>query len=191
MTIVTVRMTKYFQAWLKSEYIKLHGQHNETITYFKWLKAVRELGQLPEYYARYQASTKTKPAKANANRATHQGTCQCCLRLQALPLGKLSKHGYCVAFRGQGGFFSGTCRGSGELPFELSCEAMKGFVAEVTQELTVLDQNAKAVLENGCRFSTQGWYWEENKSGQYDLSRWIYIQFIDGIKGNTGKPFPS
>ena len=48
-------------------------------------------------------------------KATHQGTCQVCGRLQKLPHG-LSVHGYTTQF----GFFSGTCRGTYGKPFEKS-----------------------------------------------------------------------
>jgi hypothetical protein len=48
------------------------------------------------------------------NKATHQGECQVCGRMQKLPNGRLSKHGYTTRC----GFFEGTCFGSGELPFE-------------------------------------------------------------------------
>lgn len=58
-------------------------------------------------------------------RATHSGTCQACGRLQKLPKGHLSLHGYNVAH----GFFSGICRGARELPFEQSCDLVKTFIA--------------------------------------------------------------
>lgn len=47
-------------------------------------------------------------------KATHRGTCQVCSRVQKLPNGVLAKHGYQVL----GGFFEGTCFGSGHLPLE-------------------------------------------------------------------------
>lgn len=47
-------------------------------------------------------------------KATHQGHCQWCGRLQMLPSGKLSKHGYDVRW----GYFNGTCQGAESLPFE-------------------------------------------------------------------------
>lgn len=112
-----VRMTKYFQDYLKRTFAKLRDEKSliyENQTYFEWLKMHREADQLQSLYSAYQQSTRRLPAKANINRATHQGTCQCCLRIQALPQGRLAKHGYQVAFRGSGGWFSGTCRGSGE-----------------------------------------------------------------------------
>jgi len=38
-----------------------------------------------------------------------------------LPNGRLAKHGYTTKW----GFFSGVCRGSGELPLEVSCDLVK------------------------------------------------------------------
>jgi len=58
-------------------------------------------------------------------KATHDGHCQVCGRLQRLPSGHVAKHGYTVQGRGYGGFFSGTCDGSDHLPYELSCELVK------------------------------------------------------------------
>jgi hypothetical protein len=47
-------------------------------------------------------------------KATHNGTCQVCGKLQALPEGKLSKHGYDVQFH----YFRGVCPGAAFLPQE-------------------------------------------------------------------------
>lgn len=47
-------------------------------------------------------------------KATHKGHCQVCDHVQMLPGGRLAKHGYTKRW----GFFSGTCFGSGNLPFE-------------------------------------------------------------------------
>jgi hypothetical protein len=49
------------------------------------------------------------------NKATHRGHCQVCNRVQKLPNGLLAKHGYAVL----GGYFEGTCYGSGHSPLEL------------------------------------------------------------------------
>ena len=57
-------------------------------------------------------------------KATNKGTCQCCGAIQKLPNGKLSKHGYKVDW----GMFSGTCQGSGELPFEQSKDLIESFI---------------------------------------------------------------
>jgi hypothetical protein len=56
-----------------------------------------------------------------ARAATHLGHCQVCGRLHKLPGGKVSKHGYTVEHRGQGGYFSGVCRASDALPYEQDC----------------------------------------------------------------------
>ena len=63
--------------------------------------------------------------------ATHSGHCQACGRLQKLPGGVLSKHGYNVTH----GFFSGVCVGSGSLPFEQSCELVKTFIVSAQTQL--------------------------------------------------------
>lgn len=52
------------------------------------------------------------------NKATHRGHCQVCNAIQKLPDNLLAAHGYRVEQRGFGGWFSGTCRGSHNLPFE-------------------------------------------------------------------------
>lgn len=71
--------------------------------------------------------------------ATHSGHCQACGRLQKLPLSssgpKLSLHGYSVTH----GYFSGTCVGSKESPFELSCELVKRFIQSATSQLANLE----------------------------------------------------
>lgn len=55
------------------------------------------------------------------NKATHSGTCQVCGRLQKLPGGVLSKHGYEVA---RWGFFNGVCWGEGHVPFEVGTDCL-------------------------------------------------------------------
>lgn len=54
-------------------------------------------------------------------RATHQGECQVCGRVQKLPDDRLAKHGYKVTIVG----FQGVCIGSGELPLEVSCNMIE------------------------------------------------------------------
>lgn len=55
-------------------------------------------------------------------KATHQGTCQACGRIQKLPKGVLAKHGF---ERPWGSRETEGCYGTNELPFELSCEITK------------------------------------------------------------------
>ena len=60
-------------------------------------------------------------------KATHYGTCQICNSLQKAPGGRLAKHGYDVAY----GFFNGVCRGSHELPYEVSNELLVSILAGI------------------------------------------------------------
>jgi hypothetical protein len=53
-------------------------------------------------------------------KATHIGECQICGRVQKLPGGVLSLHGYTKRW----GFFAGTCTGSGWRPFEQATDAI-------------------------------------------------------------------
>lgn len=60
-----------------------------------------------------------------AKKATHYGTCQACGRLQLLPGGRLSDHGYEL----QHGFRNGVCMGAGHLPLEVSCDIVESSIA--------------------------------------------------------------
>jgi hypothetical protein len=60
-------------------------------------------------------------------KATHYGTCQICNSLQKAPGGFLAKHGYDVQY----GFFNGICRGSHELPYEVSNELLVAILASI------------------------------------------------------------
>jgi hypothetical protein len=60
-------------------------------------------------------------------KATHYGTCQICNSLQKAPGGFLAKHGYDVQY----GFFNGICRGSHELPYEVSNELLVAILAGI------------------------------------------------------------
>jgi len=76
-------------------------------------------------------------------KATHKGTCQICGRLQKLPKGKLSKHGYRV----QWGEFSGTCPGSEEQPFEESREVLGRFVERLKGMIATFKGNVDRQYE--------------------------------------------
>lgn len=67
-------------------------------------------------------------------KATHIGHCQACSRVQMLPGDVLAKHGYTVDC----GFFSGTCGGSGNLPYEKSCELVKKYIQMAKDRLSLL-----------------------------------------------------
>jgi hypothetical protein len=63
-------------------------------------------------------------------KATHSGTCQVCGRIQKLPGGMLSKHGYTK----QWGFFNGTCWGADALPFEQGIYLIEQSIAMATEQ---------------------------------------------------------
>lgn len=74
----------------------------------------------------------------NTNKATHDGHCQLCGRLQRLPKGMLAKHGYTKEW----GFFSGTCPGSDHLPFEQSRDLIAGALERVAHSIKGLQDSA-------------------------------------------------
>lgn len=61
-------------------------------------------------------------------KATHFGECQACGSRQKLPGGVLSMHGYTIEGKGHGGYFSGTCPGSGFRPFEKATDLIESFI---------------------------------------------------------------
>jgi hypothetical protein len=73
--------------------------------------------------------------------ATHRGHCQACGRLQMLPKGVLSIHGYKVTY----GYFSGICAGTKALPFELSCELVKTFIVSAKAALVSVEATQAAL----------------------------------------------
>lgn len=79
--------------------------------------------------------TTTNTAK-KSRKATHKGICQCCGRLQKLPYGRLSQHGYTVTW----GFFNGVCGGAEHLPLELDR-------TELDRTVKLLRNHAEDLLE--------------------------------------------
>ena len=115
---------------------------------------------------------------ANKNKASFKGHCQLCDRLQMLPGGKMAKHGYTVANRGNWGFFNGTCAGSDELPYEQSAALLPPMIAEQTRVIANLEKWREEVLspvvEQKCWVHeyVRGSY---HRSGYY---RWRYVDVI-------------
>ena len=71
-------------------------------------------------------------------KATHNGHCQCCGRLQALPNGTLSKHGYTVDW----GYFNGVCAGENNAPLETSRELLDTIVTSLRRFADEMDARA-------------------------------------------------
>lgn len=76
-------------------------------------------------------------------KATHDGHCQLCGRLQRLPDGVLALHGYTV----QWGFFSGQCPGSKHLPYEQSKDLIDGCIAGQLAAIERAQANAAALRD--------------------------------------------
>jgi hypothetical protein len=137
--------------------------------------------------------------------ATHFGECQGCGRVQKLPGGALSLHGYTVDW----GFFQGTCGGAKHLPYELSCEYVKecivsatasyeasmARVAHLRREITVPIVDCVTIRtgydRNKCRPITKTLYnvpiyaVEQKGSGDYT---WIKV-FVDYVEGEETKTY--
>lgn len=97
--------------------------------------------------------------------ATHTGICQLCGKRHMLPGGKLAKHGYTLDY----GFFNGTCRGSDELPFEVSKELAEKSLAQAAARRDELLAQADAI----------------SLTGNDDGTVWAYVRKID----SKGKSF--
>ena len=79
-------------------------------------------------------------------KATHNGTCQACGRVQAVKAnGRLAKHGYTVEY----GYFNGTCSGSDSLPLEqdtvVNESAIRAIRDWANQQIMFADGNIETV----------------------------------------------
>lgn len=68
---------------------------------------------------------------SDRNKATHRGTCQVCGRLQKLPQGVLSQHGYTKKW----GFFQGTCPGAHYRPFEIAFDRVQDSIDRTNAQI--------------------------------------------------------
>jgi len=73
-----------------------------------------------------------------SRKSTHSGTCQICGKLQKLPYGLLSKHGYMTRW----GFFEGTCYGAENKPFEESCAMIQDAILNAKVQIEKTQENA-------------------------------------------------
>jgi hypothetical protein len=79
----------------------------------------------------------------NANKATHAGSCQACGRIQKLPGGSLSKHGYTRRW----GFFEGECPGTDHQPYEQSCALIQHFIKNAEQQRDAIEAKARELAQ--------------------------------------------
>lgn len=142
-------------------------------------------------------------------KATHYGECQCCGSRQKLPGGKLSLHGYTVNKSHGYAFFNGVCVGAGELPFERSCDLIKGFIAQTERQKNFLKtrveelrqpttDNTKVWLYLYVRgsYAVRGYYawfevamtmenqtFEQGTPGEFTIARFSYESPVGETQG--------
>lgn len=92
-------------------------------------RAMKVLAQLGREASR-KRSTAEKLAERAAGRKGREGTCQICGHMQIIKKGLLVLHGYERPGRG---YITGRCYGCSELPFEVSCDALKRWIGILGQ----------------------------------------------------------
>lgn len=107
------------------------------------------------------------PLKSKA-KATHQGECQICDRVQKLPNNVLSQHGYKVEF----GFFNGVCPGSKHKPYELSCELIKEVIPSVVKYLEGLYEQKVNLSKPALTHDCFNYIWVKGSNGMRGSYQW-------------------
>lgn len=87
-----------------------------------------------------------------ARKAEFKGCCQACGRLQMLPGGVLSDHGYEISH----GWRNGVCYGAGHLPIEVSCDLIQSSADYARAEAARLEAKAREELAVPLG-SLEGW----------------------------------
>lgn len=96
-----------------------------------------------------------------------RGHCQCCGRIQAVKNGTMSKHGYEVKERGNGGWFHGVCSGEYHQPLEIERKVTDATIRTIRKQVVDLRARA-AAMEAGEEFpqtAPSGRYVRDEKNG--------------------------
>lgn len=101
-------------------------------------------------------------------KATHWGTCQICARVQKAPNGYMAYHGYKVTY----GFFTGTCRGSKELPYEVS----RDVISEVIRDLYQQDYFLEGKVHEAIHTPTEVLAWALAKTDGQRFASWQQVE---------------
>jgi hypothetical protein len=99
------------------------------------------------------------PSKA---RATHQGECQICGRVQKLPNDLLSQHGYKVL----NNFFSGVCPGSKQQPYERSCDLIREILPSLNAHLVGLHSEVVDLFLSAVEPECFNYVWVKNAESE-------------------------
>lgn len=110
--------------------------------------------------------------------ATHKGHCQICDRLQMLPGGMIAKHGYTVKNRGNWGFFSGTCFGSDNLPYEQSADLIPPMIENMKKQIEETKKHHDDVLTP--KPEAKAWYHEYVTNRYFGgMYHWNYVDLVE------------
>lgn len=126
-------------------------------------------------------------------KSTHSGICQVCGRRQQLPDGRLAKHGYQVKHRGQGGYFIGTCRGSGCLPYEQAHDALDDDIVNAQEYRDSIQPRIDEMLASDSLKVTlvlparDAWSDNQVVYGEVVLTGKDYFQDRFGLQDKDGK----
>lgn len=118
----------------------------------------------------------------NRYKATHEGTCQWCGRVQKLPGGTLAKHGYTTKW----GFFMGVCHGADQEPFELSCDLVKQSIVWAQEQLRAT-RTFIEVLE--AAEGDMAWTHERVQRGRRSEMEWREVKVEMGDFGGMQMPY--
>ena len=120
-------------------------------------------------------------------KATHNGTCQACGRLQAHTPSGIARHGYTVSY----GFFMGTCPASNHPPMELSHTFCDEIIESLIKTANTLEMITKKDIEKisykayknfnyeDIYFTESEWEDYRNKSNRRLCSNsWSYSEMV-------------
>jgi len=111
------------------------------------------------------------------SRATHKGHCQVCNNIQKLPGGLLAAHGYTVMQRGWGGWFSGTCHGSHNLPFERDRALVDLSILKAHEEISSIGVRMESEKATPAD-PKKAWRNHSVKNGPYGYRIWVQVELV-------------
>jgi hypothetical protein len=121
----------------------------------------------------------TKTTKTTKT-ATHNGTCQVCGNVQALPGGVLSKHGYTVEHH----FFNGVCPGASALPLEQDRKLADDVAASLRRQAVELRDRADKI-ETGALLPE---FAKSGKRVQNGTTTWGSPKMVDELVAFDSAP---
>lgn len=116
-------------------------------------------------------------------KATHKGNCQVCNKLHKLPDGVLSAHGYTVESRGFGGWFSGTCHGSHNLPFQRDRKLVDLSILKAREEITGITGTIEKQKSTPAD-SAKAWR-QHRVRGHISYDIWVQVELVATHEQNT------